>query len=111
MGTLIDLSIVPRNFPCPMDSSIRDHKVRRVEEEEKRGKTKWATLKERIGSLRTQLSFPQENLAEDREEDECEALRRAWMRDFGQVFKEDLTIEDRIEMDPVKIKLVDPYVP
>ena len=70
-------------------------------------KTKWATLKERVGSLRTQLSFPQENLKEDLEEEECEALRHSWMKDFSQVFKEDLTIEDRIEMDPVKVQLVE----
>merc|ERR1711984_16057 len=86
-----------------MDSSIRDHKIRRVEEE----KTKWATLKERVGSLRTQLSFPQENLKEDMEEEECEALKQSWMKDFSQVFKEDLNIEDRIKMEPVKIKLVE----
>ena len=57
--------------------------------------------------MRTQLSFPQENLKEDMEEEECEALRQSWMKDFSQVFKEDLTIEDRIEMDPVKIQLVE----
>merc|ERR1712030_223642 len=89
-----------------MDSSIRDHKVRRVEEE---GKTKWATLKERIGSLRTQLSFPQENLKEDLEEEECEALTQSWMEDFSEVFKEDLTIEDRIKIDPVKVQLVEDH--
>merc|ERR1712030_157309 len=103
-STLTELSIVPHDFPCPMDSSIRDHKVRRVEEVEK---TKWATLKERVGSLRTQLSFPQENLKEALEEEECEAMRQSWMKDFSQVFKEDLTIEDRIDMDPVKVKLVE----
>ena len=89
-----------------MDSSIRDHKVRRVEEVEK---TKWATLKERVGSLRTQLSFPQENLKEDLEDEECEALRQSWMKDFSQVFKEDLTIEDRMDMDPVKVQLVEDH--
>merc|ERR1712030_119190 len=81
--------------------------VKEMEEVEERETTKWAALKERVGSLQTQLSFPQENLEEDKEEDECEALRQAWMKDFSQVFKEDLTIEDRIEMDPVKIKLVE----
>ena len=33
LDTLIDLSIVPRDFPCPKDRSIRDHKVGRIEEE------------------------------------------------------------------------------
>ena len=76
LDTLVDLSIVPPDFPCLMDASIRDHKIRRLgevkemEEVEERETTKWATLKERVGSLRTQLSFPQENLEEDKEEDE-----------------------------------------
>merc|ERR1712208_78807 len=81
--------------------------VKEMEEVEERETKKWATLKERVGSLRTQLSFPQENLEEDREEDECEALRQAWMRDFSHVFKEDLTIEDRINIPPVQVKLVE----
>ena len=33
LDTLKALSIVSSDFPCPMDRSIRDHKVRRVEEE------------------------------------------------------------------------------
>merc|ERR1711888_529395 len=103
LDTLKDLGIVSCDFPCPMDSSIRDHKVRRVEEEvdwpgqklrdeEQRGKekqrerkvkdTKWSTLQERIWSLRTQLSFKQENEEEWKEEDECEAIRKAWLEDF-----------------------------
>ena len=85
LDTLKDLSIVPSNFPCPMDESIRDHKVRRVvdeeeeddwpeqklREEKQRGKEKQRerkvkdnklyTLQECIGSLRSQLSFKQEN--------------------------------------------------
>merc|ERR1711888_392378 len=115
LDTLVELSIVPPDFPCPMDSSIRDHKIRRlgeveeIEEIEKVEKTKWATLKERVGSLRTQLSFPKENLKEDLEEEECEALKQSWMKDFSQVFKEDLTIEDRINMDPVKVQLVEDH--
>ena len=34
LDTLKDLSIVPSNFPCPMDETIRDHKVRRIVDEE-----------------------------------------------------------------------------
>merc|ERR1712055_549773 len=104
---------VPPDFPCPMNAAIRDHKISRineaeeVEEVEKEEKTKWGTIKERVDSLRSQLSFPQENRKEDMEEEECEALKQALMKDFSQVFKEDLTIEDRIKMEPVKIKLVE----
>ena len=113
LDTLVELSIVPPDFPCPMNAAIRDHKISRineveeVEEVDKEEKTKWGTIKERVDSLRSQLSFPQENRKEDMEEEKCEALKQAWMKDFSQVFKEDLTIEDRIKMEPVKIKLVE----
>merc|ERR1712055_1075622 len=108
LDTLVELSIVPPDFPCPMNSAIRDHKIRRVEpvdgveEVQKVESSKWGTIKERIGSLRSQLSFQQENMKEDLDEDECEAMKQSWLKDFSQVFKEDLTIEDRINIDPVE---------
>merc|ERR1712030_136341 len=105
--TLLTLwSLIPPDFPTPMNSEIRDHRVNRVgavdgvEEVEKVENSKWGTIKERIGSMRTQLSFRQENLREDLDEDECEEMKKAWLRDFSQVFKEDLTIEDRINIPP-----------
>ena len=113
LDTLVELSIVPPDFPCPMNAAIRDHKISRINEVEeveeinKEEKTKWGTIKQRIDSLRSQLSFPQENKKEDMEEEKCEALKQSWLKDFSQVFKEDLTIEDRIDMEPVKIKLVE----
>ena len=108
LDTLIDLSIVPRDFPCPMDRSIRDHKVgivgeeevwpaQKLREEEQIGRekqckrkikdTKLATLQERIGSLRSQLSFKQENEEDWKEEDECEAIRQAWLEDFKKILR------------------------
>merc|ERR1712030_222333 len=78
-----------------------------VEEVQKVESSKWGTIKERIDKLRSQLSFPQENLKEDLDEEECEAMKQSWLKDFSQVFKEDLTIEDRINIDPVKVTLVE----
>merc|ERR1712236_26806 len=92
LDALVDLSIVPPDFPCPMDPSIRDHKIRKLQ---------------RIENLRTQLSFPQETREEDKEEEKCEELRQAWLEDYQEVFKEDLTIDDRIEMEPVRVGLVE----
>ena len=34
-------------------------------------------------------------------------MKQSWLRDFSQVFKEDLTIEDRINIPPVQVKLVE----
>merc|ERR1712215_526365 len=84
----------------------RTHKIRKLQKIEVK---KWAKLTDRIENLRSQLSFPQENLEEDKEEEKCEEIRQAWMEDFKEVFKEDLTIEDRIEMDPVRVPLVESH--
>ena len=46
------------------------------------------------------------NEEEWKEEKECEEIRKAWLRDYTQVFKEDLSKEDRIQMDPVVVELV-----
>merc|ERR1711891_140892 len=116
LDTLVELSIVPPDFPTPMNSAIRDHKVNRieavdgVEEVQKVESSKWGTVKERIESMTSQLSFPQENRKEDLDEDECEAMKQSWLKDFSQVFKEDLTIEDRINIDPVQVKLVEDHL-
>ena len=65
------------------------------------------TLQERVGSLQSQLSFKQVNEEEWKEEKECEEIRKAWLRDYPQVFKEDLSKEDRIQMDPVVVELIE----
>ena len=41
------------------------------------------------------------------EERKCEELKKQWLRDFADIFKEDLGKEDRIDIDPIKIDLVD----
>merc|ERR1712239_52003 len=93
LDTLVELSIVPPDFPTPMNSAIRDNRIRRVEpvdgveEAQKVENSKWGTIKERIGSMRSQLSFPQENLKEDLDEDECEAMKQSWLRDYRGSYK------------------------
>ena len=37
----------------------------------------------------------------------CEELNKHWLRDFSDIFKEDLTKEDRIDIEPIKIDLVE----
>merc|ERR1711984_46445 len=99
-----------------MDERIKDHKVRRIVDEEdedewpeqklreeKQRKRKVQdhrlyTLQERVGSLRSQLSFKQVNEEEWKEEKECEEIRKAWLRDYPEVFKDDLSKHDRIDM-------------
>ena len=96
------------NWPA---QKLRDEEQREKEKQREREvkDTKFCTLQERIGSLRTQLNFKQENREEWKEENECKAIKDAWLKDFKNVFKEDLTIEDRIKMDPVKVQLVEDH--
>ena len=48
-------------------------------------------------------------MSEEEWEDEkrCSDLKKAWLRDFPEVFKEDLGREDRINIEPIVIDLVD----
>ena len=80
LDTLKELSIVPWNFPTPMDSSMREHKTRRVareydsgyEEEEELQEQKEErqlfTLQERAGSLRSKIEMKE--MSEEDWEDE-----------------------------------------
>ena len=76
------------------------------EEEEKVEKRGLFTLPERVGSLRSHLEMKE--MTEDDWEDEkrCNDLKKQWLRDFPDVFKEDLGKEDRIDIAPIKIDLV-----
>ena len=64
------------------------------------------TLQERVGSLRSRIELKEMNEEEWEDEKRCQELKQAWLRDFPEVFKEDLGKEDRIDMDPVVIDLV-----
>ena len=39
-------------------------------------------------------------------EAKCEAVKQKWLKDFEDIFKEDLSQEDRIDMEPVKATLI-----
>ena len=113
LDTLKELSIIPKDFPLPMDRGMRESRLNRVKEREKEEsesedieRQKLVEIKERIGSLRTKLSF-QELEEEDVEENrKCEELRKQWLRDFSDIFKETLSKEDRLDVPPIKIDLV-----
>ena len=134
MDTLKELSVVPWNFPTPMDPHRREPKApkaRRVrdyeeedewltqkerEDEEEEGKRQKErkleerelyTLQERVGSLRTHLEMKEMSEEDWEDEKRCSDLKKAWLKDFPEVFKEDLGREDRINMEPIVIDLVD----
>ena len=41
------------------------------------------------------------------EERKCEKLKKQWLKDSSDIFKEDLTKEDSINIEPIKIDLVE----
>ena len=80
---------------------------REESESESIERQKLVEIKERIGSLRTKLSF-QDLKEEDLEESrKCEELRKRWLRDFSDIFKETLTKQDRLNIPLIKIALVE----
>ena len=114
LDTLIDLSIVPHDFPLPQDPSMRSERCRQVREDTPHQikeftevGPKLVSIQERQGSIRTALKFnpvDEDNIDEDME---IEKLRKKLLKKYSSVFKRDLDKDDRVDADPVKIDLVD----
>ena len=64
------------------------------------------SLQERVDHLTKQFRPDRVNEKEWEDEKRCEEMKQSWLRDFADVFKEDLSQEDRIEMEPVKATLI-----
>ena len=64
------------------------------------------TIQEKVGSFRTHLEMKEMSDEDWQDEKRCSDLKKAWMRDFPEVFKEDLGREDRIEMESIVVDLV-----
>ena len=94
-----------------MDPAIREPRIQRlraekeVEEEEKQTeRKKLVSLQERIGSLRSKLVFNQWEEEDIELSQDCVKLRKRWIQDYPEIFKEVLGEEDRIEIEPVVFK-------
>ena len=57
--------------------------------------------------MRSKLEINQMEEEDWEEERKCKELKKQWIKDFSDIFKEDLTKEDRLEIDPIKIDLVE----
>ena len=57
--------------------------------------------------MRTHLELKEMNKEEWEDERACNNLKEKWLRDYPDVFKEDLDINDRIQMEPVVVDLVE----
>ena len=89
-----ELSIIPQDFPLPMNRAMRETKVNRVKEAERDelendhpDNLKLVNIEERICSLRSKLIFKkieEENYEEDRK---CEELQKRWLCYYADIFK------------------------
>ena len=109
LDTLKDLSIVPQDFPLPMNRAMRETKVNRVKEAQMDElevdhpeNLKLVDIEERIGSLRSKLNFKKLEEEDYEEGKKCEELKKRWLRDYADIFKEVLTMEDRLNIPPIK---------
>ena len=79
----LKLTIVPCDFPKPIDRNMREPKIRRVkdnedewEEEEKVERRRLFTLQERVGSLRSKLEVTEMTEDDWEEEKKCQDLKK-----------------------------------
>ena len=109
----LDTFIIPKDFPLPMDRGMRETKIKRIREREEEiemesaEKLKQFDIKERVRSMRTTLNIKQMEEDDWEEERKCEELKKKWLKDFSDIFKENLTKEDRLKIPPIKIDLVE----
>merc|ERR1712236_82802 len=96
-----------------MESSIRDNRIMRVVTEEEEEENDLNSQEKRRFSLQEGVEHPTKQFRPERgnekeweEEERCEEMKQSWLRDFADVFKEDLSQEDQIEMEPVKATLI-----
>ena len=67
------------------------------------------SIQESQGSLRSALQFHRVNEETIDEDEDVEKLRKKLLRKYAAVFKRDLGKEDRVNLGPVKIELIDSF--
>ena len=89
-------------FPPPHGRQDRARNVNQANDIPK----KMVDIKERVGSWRTDIKFAQiseEEFVQEHEKKVFTDLRKRLIKIFDDVFKEDLTPEDRLDIPPVTI--------
>ena len=64
-------------------------------------------IEERIGSLWSKLNFNKIEEEYYEEERKCEELKKRWLRNYADIFKETLTKEDRLDIPHIQIDLIE----
>ena len=104
LDLLVEWSILPKNFPLPMDEEERETKVKKVTIKDK--KVKLVEINQKKGSNRSQMKFSSQEEEDFDSNKQMQDLRERLLKEYAEVFKTELTKEDRIKMDPVKIETV-----
>ena len=83
--------------------------MRNVKQSLPEASPKLVTINDRQASMRMQLSFSQISEEDFEDKHVFDKLRKKLLQEFSDIFKEDLSPEDRLQTLPVKIELVDDY--
>ena len=102
-----------QDFRLSMDRDMRETKVNRVKEVQMDElevdhpeNLKLVDIEERIESLWSKLNFKKLEEEDFEEGKKYEDLKKRWLRDYADIFKEILTREDMLNIPPIKIDLV-----
>ena len=96
--TLREWSIIPPNFPEPMDEREKARVVSK--------NTKLVEIKDPKGSRRTSIRFIAVNDDEIEIDKKLKELKKNLLKEFRDVFKTNLEKSDRINMPPMKIETI-----
>ena len=108
LDLLVEWTILPKDFPLPMDPNEREDKVRKVTVTDAI-KSAAVEVKEKVGSKRSQMKFNEMDEQEYDSSNQMEALKKRLMKEYKDIFKTELSTEDRIDIEPVVIDTVDNF--
>ena len=108
LDLLVEWTILPKDFPNPMDPKERETKARKVTVKDAK-KSAPVIVQEKVGSERSSMCFNDQSDHEYDSNKLMEELREKLLKEFSEVFKTELSKEDRIKIDPVKVETVMNY--
>ena len=108
LDLLVEWTILPKDFPLPMNPEEREDKVRKVTVTDAK-ESPAVEIKERVGSKRSQMKFSEMDDQDFDSSKQMDSIKRRLLKEYEDVFKTQLSREDRIKIDPVVIETVDNY--
>ena len=107
LSTLVEWTILPKCFHMPMDENEREttskKRVRKVTVLET-PEVKLAKVKEKKGSERTKITFTDQEEGNFDNNQKMSQLKQNLLKEFKDIFKTELSVHDRIDIEPVNIE-------